>query len=412
MNLELFIAKRIISSKAYKSSVSAPIIKIGIAAIAIGIIVMLIAIATGLGLQEKIRDKVSAFNGHITITNYDSNASDESQVPISITQEFYPEFKTVEGISHIQAVATKFAVIRTENDFEGVIVKGVGGDYNWSYFKNFLREGRLPDYSGKRNEEALISQYIANRLGLKVGDKFNTLFGESTGDKLPRIINYEVVGIYNSGFQELDEKYVITDIKHIRRINKWKDDEIGNFEVFVEDFSELETTNRAVYQSMASPLLNSTTVTEKYYTIFEWIKIFDNNTYGIIGIMIIVAGINMITALLVLILERTQMIGILKAIGSSNVSIRKIFLYNAAYLIGLGLLWGNLIGLGLLFAQKYLKLFPLNPDVYYVTEAPVYISLDYIVMLNIGTFVACFLLLLVPSVVISKISPVKAIRFE
>ena len=410
MNFELFIAKRIIGNKTYKSSVSAPIIKIGIAAIAIGIIVMLIAIATGFGLQQKIRDKVVAFNGHIEITNYDTNVSDESLAPISINQEFYPNFTNIEGIKHVQGVATKFAVIRTETDFEGVVVKGVGADYNWDYFKEFLIEGRLPDYTQKRNEEILISKYLANRLGFKVGDKFQTLFGEQL-DKLPRIINFEIAGIYNSGFQEFDEKFCIADLRHIQRLNKWEADQVGNFEVFIEDFSELEEKTKQVYQDIPS-LLNATPITKKYYTIFEWIKIFDNNTYGIIAIMIIVAGINMITALLVLILERTSMIGILKALGSSNWTIRKVFLYNASYLIGLGLLWGNVIGLGLLFAQKYFKLFPLNPDTYYVSEAPVYISWDYILMLNAGTFVACLLMLLIPSVIISKISPVKAIRFD
>lgn len=410
MNFELFLAKRIINSKAYKSSVSAPIIKIGIAAIAIGIIVMLIAIATGLGLQQKIRDKVVAFNGHIEITNYDSNASDESQVPISTDQDFYPVFNAVEGITHIQGVATKFAVIRTTTDFEGVIVKGVGKDYQWSYFKEFLVEGRLPDFTKDRNEEILISSYLANRLGFKVGDKFQTLFGDNLS-KLPKIINYEVVGIYSSGFQELDEKFCIADIRHIQRLNKWEDNQVGRFEVFINDFKAIEAKSEAVYNEIPS-LLNATPVTQKYYTIFEWIKVFDNNTYGIIVIMIIVAGINMITALLVLILERTAMIGILKALGSSNWTIRKIFLINASYLIGLGLFWGNLIGLGILLVQKYFKLFPLNPETYYVTEAPVYLSLDYIVLLNLGTFICCLLMLLIPSIIITKISPVKAIRFD
>ena len=410
MNFELFIAKRIIGNKTYKSSVSAPIIKIGIAAIAIGIIVMLIAIATGLGLQQKIRDKVVAFNGHIEITNYDTNASDESQVPISINQDFYPNFKDVDGVKHIQAVATKFAVIRTETDFEGVVVKGVGADYNWEYFKEFLVKGRLPDFTQNRNEEALISSYLANRLGFKVGDKFQTLFTEEI-DRLPRIINFEIVGIYNSGFQELDEKFLIADLRHVQRLNRWEADQIGSFEVFIDDFSQIDEKTVEVYKAIPS-LMNATSITQKYYTIFEWIKIFDNNTYGIIAIMIIVAGINMITALLVLILERTSMIGILKALGSSNWTIRKVFLYNASYLVGLGLLWGNIIGLGLLFAQKYFELFPLNPDTYYVSTAPVYISWEYIVILNVGTFIACLLMLLIPSVIISKISPVKAIRFD
>tara|TARA_R110002111_G_C5986312_1_gene371554 strand:+ start:495 stop:1727 length:1233 start_codon:yes stop_codon:yes gene_type:complete len=410
LNFELFIAKRIIGNKTYKSSVSAPIIKIGIAAIAIGIIVMLIAIATGLGLQQKIRDKVVAFNGHIEITNYDTNASDESQVPISINQDFYPNFKDVEGVEHIQAVATKFAVIRTETDFEGVVVKGVGADYNWDYFKGFLIKGRLPDYAKAQNEEVLISEYLSKRLGFKVGDKFQTLFTEQL-DRLPRIMNFEIVGIYNSGFQELDEKFLIADLRHLQRLNKWESNQIGSFEVFIDDFSQIEEKTVEVYKSIPS-LMNATSITQKYYTIFEWIKIFDNNTYGIIAIMIIVAGINMITALLVLILERTSMIGILKALGSSNWTIRKVFLYNASYLVGLGLLWGNIIGLGLLFAQKYFELFPLNPDTYYVSTAPVYISWEYIVILNLGTFIACLLMLLIPSVIISKISPVKAIRFD
>ena len=373
---------------------------------------MLIAIATGLGLQQKVRDKVAAFNGHVSITNYDSNASDESQFPISMHQEFYPEFKSVQGVSHIQAVATKFGVIRTETDFEGVILKGVGADYKWDYFKDFLVEGRLPTYTNDLSNEVIISSYLANRLHLKLDETFQTVFGKNDINKLPNIITYKIVGIYSSGFQEFDKTYVIGDIKHIQRINKWTPDQIGNFEVFINDFSQLQDKGIEIYKAIPSQL-NTQTIEQKFVSIFEWIKIFDNNTYGIIGIMIIVAGINMITALLVLILERTQMIGILKALGSSNWSIRKIFLYNATYLIGLGLLWGNLIGLGLLFTQQYFGLlkFP-NPEQYYMSVIPVDISLGYILVLNIGTFIACLLMLLVPSVIITKISPVKAIRFE
>jgi lipoprotein-releasing system permease protein len=414
LNYEFFIAKRIIGSKAYKSSISAPIIKIGIAAIAIGIVVMMVAIATGIGLQQKIRDKVVAFNGHATITNYDSNLSQESIVPISIdssTQSFYPEFKTVEGIKHIQAVATKFGVIRTDTDFEGAVLKGVGADYNWDYFKEFLVAGKLPDYTQKRNEDILISQYLANRLKFKVNDKVQMVFAKEDPNKLPNIITYTIVGIYNSGFQDFDATYLIGDIRHLQRINGWKSNQIGDFEVFVDDYSDLERKGIEIFQNTPSTL-NTQTITEKYYSIFEWIKIFDNNIYGIIGIMILVAGINMITALLVLILERTQMIGILKALGSNNWSIRKLFLYNATYLIVLGLFWGNGIGLGLLFAQKQFKLFPLDPSVYYVTEAPVYINLSYIMALNVGTLVLCLVMLLVPSYIITKISPVKAMRFD
>ena len=411
MNYEYFIAKRIIGSKAYKSSISAPIIKIGMAAIAIGIIVMMIAIATGIGLQQKIRDKAVAFNGHVTISSFDSNASSESQIPISINQEFYPKFNQVEGISHIQGVATKFGIIRTETDFEGIVLKGVGVDYDWSYIEEFLIEGKLPKYSETINNDVLISKYLANRLTFNVGDSFHMYFVKDDENKPPFIRKFKIVGIYNSGFQELDEKYFIGDIKHVQRLNKWKKDEIGNFEVFIEDYNDLEAKGIEIYQNTPSTF-NTQTVSQKYATIFEWIGIFDKNIYGIISIMIIVAGINMITALLVLILERTQMIGILKALGSNNLSIRKVFLYNASYLIVLGLFWGNLIGLGLLFIQKQFKLFPLDPSVYYVTEVPIYINLTYIIALNLGTFLLCLIMLLVPSYIITKITPVKAIRFE
>lgn len=412
MNYEFFIAKRIIGSKAYKSSVSAPIIKIGITAIAVGIIVMLIAIATGLGLQKKVREKVIAFNGHLTINNYDNNISNESVIPVSTKQDFYPNFNTIEGVKHIQAVATKFGVIRTETDFEGTVLKGVGKDYDWSYLKDFLVEGSLPNTSKDLKNEVLISSYLANRLAFQVGDSFQMVFGKDNIDEIPFIRQFTIVGIFNSGFQEIDKTFMLGDLRHVQRLNKWDANQIGNFEVFIEDYSKLSEMDAKIRAATPSNL-NTQTIEEKYYTTFEWIKIFDNNTYGIIAIMIIVAGINMITALLVLILERTQMIGILKALGGSNWSIRKIFLYNATYLICLGLFWGNVIGLTLLYIQKQFSLlkFP-DPEQYYVSIIPVHIGIDYIILLNIGTFIACFLMLMIPSIIITKISPVKAIRFE
>ena len=411
MNFEFFIARRIIASKDYKSSISAPIIKIAITAIAIGIIMMLVSIATGVGLQKKIREKVSAFNGDIIITNFDTNFSNDSQIPISKNQDFYPNFSSVDGIKHIQVTALKGGVIRTAEDFEGIVVKGVGDDYNWDSFTDFLVAGRLPNYSENLNDEILISQYLANRLHFKVGDRVNTFFLQDAENKKTRSRGFSIVGIYNSGFQQFDEQYIIADIRHIQRLNKWSVDQIGAFELFVNDFDNIQEIGNAVYNETPSTL-DTQTIRQKYGAIFEWLDLFDFNIVLIIGIMILVAGINMITALLVLILERTQMIGILKALGSNDWSVRKVFIYNAMYLIGVGLFWGNLIGLGLLFIQKYFKLFPLNPDTYYVTEAPVYIDIGYVLLLNAGTFLLCLLMLLIPSYIIAKISPVKAIRFE
>lgn len=411
MNYEYFIAKRLIDSKAYKSNITAPIIKIGIIAIAIGMVVMMIAIATGIGLQQKIRDKVVAFNGHVTISKFDSNKSQETLLPISKQQDFYPEFKAVDGIRHIQGVATKFGVIRTNTDFEGAIYKGVGQDYDWQYFKAFLVQGRLPDFQETWSEEILISQYLANRLRFKLGDSFQMVFTKDDPQKAPNYVKCVVVGIYNSGFQDLDKQYVLGNRRHVQRVNNWNTDQIGSFEVFIEDDSEISQKGQEIYKNTPATF-NTQTVEDTYYSIFEWIKIFDKNIYGIIGIMIIIAGINMITALLVLILERTQMIGVLKALGSHDWSVRKLFLYHAAYLVLLGLFWGNLIGLGLLYAQKYFKIFTLDPSVYYVTEAPVYLSLSYLIPLNLGTLILCLVMLLLPTYLVTKISPVVAIRFD
>lgn len=410
MNFELFVVKRLISAKKHKSSISAPIIKIAITAIAIGVVMMLVSFATGLGLQQKIREKIAAFNGHIIISNYDNNSSQVSLVPVSKDQDFYPNFTKVDGISHVQAVATKAAIIRTADNFEGVIVKGLGPDYDWDHFKDFLVKGRLPNFDGKLNDEVLISEYLAQRLGLKVGDKMPTYFLRENSEN-PLLRAFVITGIYDSGFQEFDQLYVLADIRHIQRLNKWDDDQVGSFEVFVDDFDKIDEKGKEVYQNTGS-FLDTQTITQKYYSIFEWLSLFDFNIALIIGIMILVAGINMITALLVLILERTQMIGIFKALGSTDWSVRKVFLYNAGYLILLGLFWGNLIGLGLLLIQKYFKLFPLDPRTYYVTEVPVYIHWDYILAVNVGTLLLCMLMLLIPSIVISKISPVKAIKFE
>ncbi|QLE01941.1 ABC transporter permease [Galbibacter sp. BG1] len=411
MNLEYFIAKRLIKGKEHKSSISAPIIKIAITAIALGVIMMLIAIATGVGLQRKIREKIAAFNGHIQIYNYDNNTSDVSVNPISIHQDFYPEFKTIDGINHVQAVATKGGIIRTENTFEGIIAKGVGADYNWEPFKDFLVEGRLPDYSQKRNEEVLISRYLANRLQFKVGDEFWAFFLKQDVSDIPNQIKFKIVGIYDSGFQDFDANYIFTDLRHIQRMNRWEDDEVGTFEVFIDDFDQIEQKGREIYGVTLSTL-DSQTIAQKYYTIFEWLALFDFNIAIIIGIMIIVGGINMITALLVLILERTQMIGLLKGLGSSNWSVRKIFLYNAAYLIIIGLFWGNLIGLGVLFLQEKFGFISLDASTYYVSQAPVYINPMHVVILNIGVLLLCMLMLLIPSYIITKISPAKSIKFE
>lgn len=411
MRLELFIAKRLIFGKQYKNNISAPIIKIAVIAIALSLVMMMIAIATGTGLQRKIREKVAAFNGHIQIFNYDNNTSEVSVNPISTQQDFYPNFTLTDGIDHIQAVALKGGIIRTETTFEGIIAKGVGKEYRWDYMEEYLTEGRLPEYGGERNEETLISAYLANRLGFTVGTEFYAFFLKDDESSVPSQVKFKVVGIYDSGFQEFDATYIFVDLRHIQRINRWNEDEVGSFELFVSDFSTLAQKGREIYTKTPATL-DSQTIAGKYHYIFEWLSLFDFNIAIIIGIMILVGGINVITALLVLILERTRMIGILKALGSANWSIRKVFLYNAAYLILVGLFWGNLLGLGLLLLQRQFGFIKLDAATYYVTQAPVYLNPLHILALNAGTLVLCLVMLLVPSYIITKIAPVKAIKFE
>ncbi|QSW87333.1 ABC transporter permease [Flavobacterium endoglycinae] len=411
MNIEYFIAKRLITAKDYKSSISAPIIKIAISAIAIGMIMMIVSVATGIGLQQKIREKVSAFNGQIIISNYDNNNSEITLIPISKKQDFYPNFKSVPEVSHIQAIATKAGIIRTENAFEGIVFKGVGTDYNWNNIKEYLVEGKLPDFSKNLNEDVIISRFLADRLNLKLGDSFNTFFIKEEQGKLPNSRRFKIAGIFSSGFQDFDATYIIGDIRHIQRINKWNSDQIGAFEVFVKDFSEIKETGNQIYEQILSNL-DTKTITEKYSYIFDWLQLFDFNIIVILGIMILVATINMVVALLVLILERTQMIGILKALGANNWKVRKVFLYNAFYLIMRGLFWGNLIGISLLLIQQQFGIIHLNPENYYVNQAPVYLNWGYIILLNLLTVTVCFLVLLIPSYIITKISPVKAIRFD
>lgn len=410
MNYELFIAKRIIAGKKYKNSISSPIIKIAITAIALGITIMLIAVATGLGLQYKIRDKMAGFKGHIQIVKYDNNNSEVSTISVKKNQDFYPKFENISGIKNIQVFANKGGILRTETDFEGIIFKGVSTDYDWSFFKEYLLEGKVPDFNQPRTREVLLSQTVVNRLQLKLNDTILATFLKTANSKLPSNKKYIISGIYNSGFAQFDKSVMIGDIREVQKLNKWTENQVGGFEVLLDNFDEIDIKGDQIYNEIGVTL-NKKTIVETYPNVFEWIKLFDNNVWFIIAIMIVIAGINMITALLVLILERVQMIGILKALGSYNTSIRKIFLYNASYLILKGLFWGNIIGLSIIFIQDYFKVITLNPETYYVTTMPVYISFTAIFLLNIGTLFLCFLMLIIPSYIITKIDPSKSIKF-
>ena len=410
MNLEYFIAKRLIVSKSYKSSVSSPIIKIAILAIALSIFMMIISVATGVGLQQKIREKIAAFNGHVVVSNFDDNQSQVTAEPFDSSTLPISQLKKNKYIAHVQPVITKGALIRTKTDVEGIIFKGVDASYQWKNLEEFLIAGKIPTYKEGDINEVLISQFLANRLKLKVGNSFSTFFMKTQG-KLPSVRKFKIAGIYNSGFQEFDSSYIIGNMQHLQRINKWQPNQFGAYEIFIDDFSKLDERSKEIYKTIP-PTFNSVSISEKYFSIFEWLKLFDFNILVILIIMIAVATINMVVALLVLILERTQLIGMLKALGADNWSVRKIFLYNAAHLISRGLLWGNGIAILLLVIQKKFQIIKLNPESYYVSSVPIDINFFYIFLLNLGTILICLLILLIPSYLITKISPIKALNFN
>ena len=410
MNLEYFIAKRLIVSKSYKSSVSSPIIKIAIWAIALSIFMMIISVATGVGLQQKIREKIAAFNGHVIVSNFDDNQSQVTAEPFDSRTFPISQLKKNKYIAHVQPIITKGALIRTKTDVEGIIFKGVDASYQWKNLEEFLIAGKIPTYKEGDINEVLISQFLANRLKLKVGNSFSTFFMKTQG-KLPSVRKFKIAGIYNSGFQEFDSSYIIGNMQHLQRINKWQPNQFGAYEIFIDDFSKLDDRAQEIYKTIP-PTFNSVSIAEKYFSIFEWLKLFDFNILVILIIMIAVATINMVVALLVLILERTQLIGMLKALGANNWSVRKIFLYNAAHLISRGLLWGNGIAILLLIIQKKFQIIKLNPESYYVSSVPIDINFFYIFLLNIGTILICLLILLIPSYLITKITPIKALNFN
>lgn len=412
MNYELFIARRIIASKQAKNSISSPIIKIAIVAIALGMIVMLISVATSLGLQKKIKEKIAGFNGHITIKSFGQNNSEITLQPIAAQQDFYPDYNNFHDVKKVQVYATKAGIIRTATDFEGILLKGVDKNYDWSFYQEYLQEGRLPNFNGeKASNEILISSVIAKKLKFKLNDTCKVFFVKKEINKLPWLRVLKIVGIYNTGFYEFDEKIMLADLRHVQKMNRWTEEQVGGFEIMLHSFDGIQKKTKAIYQDTPSNL-NTENIIEKNPVIFQWMKLFDNNIYLIIGIMILVAGINMITALLVLIIEKTKMIGLLKTLGCPHRSIVKIFLINASYIIGKGLFWGNLIGISLLLIQQQFEIITLDPESYYVSTVSIALSPTIVLLLNAGTLLLCLIMLLLPATIISKISPSKAISFD
>lgn len=414
MNLPYFIAHRLIKGRREGTSFSRPINVIAIIGIATGLAVMILAVSILTGFKQQIREKIVGFGSNITIMNLDSNISLET-IPISDTQSFIPKIKKIPGITHVQVFATKAGIIKTDEAIQGVVLKGVGSDFDWDYFRSNVIDGSVFTVTDTgRTNEVIISKKISDMLKLRTGDSFAMYFVQDP----PRSRKFTISGIYETSLEEFDKMYVFCDIGHIKRLNGWTDDQVSGFEVFINDFDKLGEMTSAVRDAIGyrisenDPKFRVSDIREKYPQIFDWLNFQDLNVIIIITLMLVVAGFNMISGLLILILEKTNMIGILKALGSENVIIRRVFLYQASYLIGKGLLWGNLIGIGLALIQLKTGLITLDPSSYYIKTVPVNLELSHILLLNAGTMAAIILMLLIPSQLISRITPVKAIRYD
>ncbi len=394
-----------------KGSVSDRIIKIAILAVAIGVAMILIAVSTGKGLQKHIENKIAAFNGHIVVSPFENSESQLSVSPITFNPEIYGMLKNEPSVIHVQKVAIKAGLLKSESDFEGVIYKGVSEDYKWENLKSFLVEGSFPEFVDAPSDQILISQVIANRLSVGLGDQISAFFQNSMSQSIPNVRRFEITGLFSSGFSDFDNNFILGDIRHIQRINKWKSNQIGAYEVFTSDLNLLNSIENSIYAKLPSDL-DAVKISRQYSSIFQWISLFDFNILIIIIVMILVGVINMSTALLVLVLDRTRMIGLLKTIGADNGLIRKIFLYNGIVIIGYGLFWGNLFGLLFYFSQKYFGWVRLDPSTYYVDIAPVKMGFIDLISINLGVLFVSIILLYMPLLIINNISPSKVLHYR
>ena len=437
MNVEYFIAKKVAASG--QQSFSRLIIRIAIVAIALSVTVMICANALIAGFKTEISSKIFGFWGHIHITDTDINRSLLEAYPIDKNQDFYPQLEDLEqveyiareawlgglteverrkttegGVRQIQVFAIKPGIIesgeRGDKDIEGIILKGVGSDFDWAFMQQYIKRGRqlaLPDSAMSR--DILISEQTAKRLRVDTGDTFIVHFVEK-GEQLRRRFN--ISGIYRTGLEEYDEKFALVDIRQIQRLLGWNENQVSGFEVFIDEIDDLVPLSEHIYFEELPTELYAETIRDKLPEIFDWLDLQDINEVVILTLMVIVAIINMVTALMILILERANMIGVLKALGGTNWSIRKIFLYYAAYIIVLGLLWGNVFGIGLCVLQDQLEFIQLSEENYYLSTAPIELNALPILLINLGTLLITLLFLIVPSYLVTNISPVKAIRFK
>ena len=410
MNFEKFVAKRLHTESNLQHSISKPILKMAVAAVSLSITVMILAIATGKGLQEKISAKVTGFTSDIQVTVLDLNQSLELS-PISPDSTVIMSLYEIEGVEHVQTQISKNALIKTDTEFEGIVVKGVDNNFDWSFINTHLTQGQLPKYNSyEKSNEILISKKLSQTLDIKINDQALFYF-QGKQNNQPLIRKFTIKGIYETGIEIFDDLYIFADLKHLQKINRWSENQFSSIEIKVNKDYNIDAIQSLV--EIVTPFDTKVSSSKSLYPqIFDWIKLFDLNIAIILIIMIVVASINMISSLLIIILERTKMIGLLKALGAASISIKKIFLYHAFYLLQKGLIIGNGIGLSLIALQHFLAPIELDPAHYYVKKLPVILSIENWLSINLMSFFVCMVLLIIPALIIQKVEPVKAIRYE
>ena len=406
MNFSFYLAQRLTLKS--KRTFSKLIVRMSVLAIALGVAVMILSMAIVKGFKQEIREKVRAFSGDVQVLKNDLNYSLENS-SFSLPKSVLEELQSDSSLLSVQAFATKPGIIKVNNEIEGVVLKGIDDSYSAKSIQSILVSGRSINFADtvQAQKEILISNHTARLLHVKVGDDFVMYFVQEPLRKR----KFTVVGVYNLGVEEVDNSYVIGSLSLIRRLNNWSDSQVGGYEIRLKDFNRLEERAAAIHQSLPIET-KAFTVKELYPTIFQWLSLLDINTQVVFALMLAVALINMVSALLIMILERTTFIGLLKALGSSNWAIRKLFLYQAVFIIGLGLLLGNVLGLGIGFMQQYTHVLPLDEASYYMNFVPIQLEWMDVIWINLGTLSICLLVLLLPSLLISRIVPVKALRFS
>ena len=415
MNFPLFIAKRIYSDKGDKRKVSRPAIHIATAGVAIGLAVMIVTVSVVLGFKHTIRDKVIGFGSHIQVTNFMALQSTDSY-PICIDDSVMKVMTHISGIEHAQRYAMAQGILKTDDDFLGIAFKGVAEEYDWNFIKENMKEGEIPQFSDKKaSNKLLISANTAATLKLKVGDK---IYGYFVGDNGVRARRFSIAGIYETNMSQFDNAMCFTDLFTSRKVNEWLDGQCSGAELAVKDFATLEATaNNVVEKINRKPdhygdTMVSQTIYEAYPQIFSWLSLLDINVWIILVLMICVAGFTMISGLLIIILERTQMIGTLKALGATNATIRHTFLWFATFVIGRGIVIGDVVAMVIIVLQKTTGMVSLDPATYYVSEAPMEINMPVFVALNVVTLLVSVVILIAPSYLISHIHPAKSMRYE